>query len=152
MRNTHIAADSRRRCPEPRSRAIIVQMVYWCNQRQTGEKKTCSGNRPNVLLGSGLESGRPDQGLALFIHFAMQKTVKLAHLLSPSPVLLWHVPARIFLFKADGFWIFEWPMVFLFSKESYGTGAQTLRKLDSRSTWTAHHMRSHCCPRRNQHC
>ena len=28
MRNTHIAADSRRRCPEPRSRAIIVQMVY----------------------------------------------------------------------------------------------------------------------------
>ena len=30
MRNTHIAANSRRRCPEPRSRAIIVQMVY-CN-------------------------------------------------------------------------------------------------------------------------
>ena len=28
MRNTHIAADSRRRCPEPRSRAIIMQMVY----------------------------------------------------------------------------------------------------------------------------
>ena len=29
MRNTHNAADSRLRCPEPRSRAIIVQMVYW---------------------------------------------------------------------------------------------------------------------------
>ena len=31
MRNTHIAADSGRRCPEPRSRAIIVQMVYSWN-------------------------------------------------------------------------------------------------------------------------
>ena len=29
MRNTHNAAESRLRCPEPRSRAIIVQMVYW---------------------------------------------------------------------------------------------------------------------------
>ena len=29
MRNTHNAADFRLRCPEPRSRAIIVQMVYW---------------------------------------------------------------------------------------------------------------------------
>ena len=32
MRNTHNAADSRLRCPEPRSRAIIVQMVYWYQQ------------------------------------------------------------------------------------------------------------------------
>ena len=29
MRNTHNAAESRLRCPEPRSRAIIVQMVYY---------------------------------------------------------------------------------------------------------------------------
>ena len=29
MRNTHNAADSRLRCPEPRSRAIIVQMFYF---------------------------------------------------------------------------------------------------------------------------
>ena len=28
MRNTHNAAESRLQCPEPRSRAIIVQMVY----------------------------------------------------------------------------------------------------------------------------
>ena len=28
MRNTQNAAESRLRCPEPRSRAIIVQMVY----------------------------------------------------------------------------------------------------------------------------
>ena len=28
MRNTHNAADSRLRCSEPRSRAIIVRMVY----------------------------------------------------------------------------------------------------------------------------
>ena len=40
------------------------------------------GNRPIVLLGSGLETGHPEQGPALFIHFAMLKIVKLARLLS----------------------------------------------------------------------
>ena len=107
-----------------------------------------------VLLGSGLEMGHPDQGPPLFTHFAMQKTVKLAHLLSPSPVLLWHVPARIFLFKADGSWIFRLAngFFFFFSKESLATGTQNLRKPDSRSICTAHRMRSHCCPGRNQHC
>ena len=60
-------------------------------------------NRPIVLLGSGLETGHPDQGPDLFIHFAMLKIVKLAHLLSHP--LQSHVPARIFLFKVDGSWI-----------------------------------------------
>ena len=44
---------------------------------------------------------------------------------------------------------FDWPMVvFFFSKESYATGTQTLRKPDSRSTCTAHRLRSHCCPKK----
>ena len=66
-------------------------------------------NRPIVLLGSGLETGHPDQGPSLFIriHFAVLKTVEPAHLLPSSPVLLSHVPARICLFKADGSWIFS---------------------------------------------
>ena len=74
---------------------------------------------------------RPDQGSALFIHFAMQKRVKLAHLLSPSPVLRWHVPARVF--RADSSWIFRLANVFFFLQLA---PAQTLRKPDSRSTCT----------------
>ena len=35
MRNTHNAADSCLRCPEPRSRAIIVQMVYLKRKKVT---------------------------------------------------------------------------------------------------------------------
>ena len=52
-------------------------------------------NRPIVLLGSGLEAGHPDRAADLFIHFAMLKMVKPAHLLPPSPVLLSPLPAGI---------------------------------------------------------
>ena len=45
MRNTHIAADSRRRCPEPRSRAIIVQMVYTGLVMQFPDSHAISGQR-----------------------------------------------------------------------------------------------------------
>ena len=38
MRNTHNAAESRVRCPEPRSRAIIVQMVYFMEIVQAVKK------------------------------------------------------------------------------------------------------------------
>ena len=45
---------------------------------------------------------------------------------------------------------------FSFLKESCATGRYNLKPFerlsDSRSTCTAHHMRCHCCPRRNQHC
>ena len=55
------------------------------------------GNRPIVLLGSGLETRHPDRAAALFIHFAMLKTVQLAHLLPPFLGLLSSLPAGIFL-------------------------------------------------------
>ena len=89
----------------------------------------CLINRPIVLLRSGLETGHPDQGPALFMHFAMLKIVKLAHLLSTSP----EFSCRMFLQKSFssrltvlGF--FDWPMAvcvcffFFFSKESCATG------------------------------
>ena len=38
MRNTHNAAESRVRCPELRSRAIIVQMVYFMEIVQAVKK------------------------------------------------------------------------------------------------------------------
>ena len=45
-KHTHIAADSRRRCPEPRSRAIIVQMVHSTN-RAKGRNTHVSETWPN---------------------------------------------------------------------------------------------------------
>ena len=82
--------------------------------------------------------------------------MKLAHLLSTSPVLLSHLPARIFLFEADGSWIFRLANVFFFfffRKKVVQLAGKSFEGLsDSRSTCTEHRMRSHCCPRRNQHC
>ena len=57
-----------------------------------------AGNRQNVLVGSGLKTGHPDEAATLFIHFAILKTAKLAHLLPPSLVVLSCLPAGIFLF------------------------------------------------------
>ena len=86
-------------------------------------------NRPIVLLGSGLETGHPDQGPGLFIHFAMLKTVKPAHLLSTSPD---EFSCRMFLQESFSWRLtvlgfFDWPMAvifcsFFFSKESCATG------------------------------
>ena len=52
-------------------------------------------NRPIVLLGSGFETGHPDQGQALFIQLCYAEN---SEALSTSPILLSLVPARIFLF------------------------------------------------------
>ena len=46
MRNTHNAAESRLRCPEPRPRAIIVQMVYF----RDGPKDAASFRSQNEPL------------------------------------------------------------------------------------------------------
>ena len=105
-------------------------------------------NRPIALLGSGLETGHPDQGPAKFIlyNFAMLKTVKLAHLvtLSGSPV---PCSCKTLSFS-DGSWIFRLAngcsFFFFFQKKNCATGGQTLRRPGSRSTCTAHRMRSHC--------
>ena len=98
--------------------------------------------------------GHPDQGPALFIHFAMLKIVKLAHLLSTTPEFSCRmILQESFSSRLTVLVFFDWPMAgfffFFFLKESCATGAGLS---DSRSTCTAHRMRSHCCPRRNQHC
>ena len=75
----------------------------------------------------------------------MLKTVKLAHLvtLSSSPVAC----SCKNLSFSDGSWIVRLAngcSFLFFQKKSCATGGQTLRRPDSRSTCTAHRMRSHC--------
>ena len=87
-------------------------------------------NRPIVLLGSGLETGHPEQGPALFIHFALLKIVKLAiaRLLSTSPEFSCRMfPQESFSSRLTVLGFFDWPMAvffffFFFLKESCATG------------------------------
>ena len=72
-------------------------------------------NRPIVLLGSGLETGHPEQGPAFFIHFAMLKIVNLARLLSTSPEFSCRMfPQESFSSRLTVLGFFDWPMALLF--------------------------------------
>ena len=96
----------------------------------------------------------PGPGLVYTLCYAENSDARLSFVtLSSSPVacILFCKNLSLqgwgFLDFSIGQWFF-----FFLSKESYATGAQTLRKPDSRSTCTSHHMRPHCWSRRNQHC
>ena len=100
-------------------------------------------------------SSGPGPGLVHTLCYA-ENSEACSSFVNLSRVLLSHVPARIFLFKADGSWIFRlangW-FFFVFSKKVVQLAGKPFEGLsDSRSTCTAHLMRSPCCPRRNQHC
>ena len=112
-------------------------------------------NRPIVLLGSGLETGHPDQGpynLQLThttsYNFAMLKTVKLAHLVTlfSSPVPCSYKNLSF----SDGSWIFRLAngcSFFFFQLAGKPFEGLTVDRLAQRTV---------CAltvePRRNQHC
>ena len=103
-------------------------------------------DRPIVLLGSGLETGHPDQSSACSYNFAMLKKKWSSLILSPSSSSPVSCSCKNLSFS-DGSWIFRLAndcSFFFFRKKSCATGGQTLRRADSRSTCTAHRRRSHC--------
>ena len=100
-------------------------------------------NRPIVLLGSGLETGHPDQARPCHVQLCYAENSEARSSYHP---LQFSCP--LFLQESFFFWGFldfsigQWLFLFFFRK-SCATGGQTLRRLDSRSTCTANRMRSH---------
>ena len=99
-------------------------------------------NRPIVLLGSGLETGRPDRTAALYVHFTMLKTVKFAYLCHPPQFscrvfLQESFCVRRFLDFSNDQWLFVYLFIY-FLKKSCGTcGYQLCVRIYACTTSTA---------------
>ena len=127
--------------------------IYFPREGPRTPRSLVGRNRPIVLLGSGLETGHPDQGPALSYNFAMLKTVKLAHLitLSSSPV-----PCSCEnLSFSEGYWIFRLAngcSFFFFESKVVQLAGKPFEGL----TVDRLAQRTVCAltdePRRNQHC
>ena len=144
---THVVSPS---CNLAAHTAICLYRVSWPVDHSPAAEMT--SNRPIVLLGSGLETGHPDQARPCQVQLCYAEKQWSSLILSPSPVLLSLVPARIFLFlRVLGF--FDWPMVVpFFSKKLCNWRAKPFEGLivDRLAQRTVCTLTDE--PRINQHC